>query len=103
MEQQINTFEALFPHIQANGVYLCEDLHMSYVGGFGGRYKGKGTFIEIDAINAWHSHEPKKVAVTDFTRSAHSSHYYDSILVVEKRPMVAPEHIQTGKPSRPHG
>jgi len=46
MKQQINTFEELFPHIDKNGVYLCEDLHTSYRKGAGGGYKKKGTFIE---------------------------------------------------------
>ena len=41
MKQQINTFEELFPHIDKNGVYLCEDLHTSYRKGAGGGYKKK--------------------------------------------------------------
>ena len=60
MEQQINTFEVLFPHIDKRGIYLCEDLHTSYQRSFGGGYRKRGTFIEyiknfIDDINAWHS------------------------------------------------
>ena len=46
MKQQINTFEELFPHIDENGIYLCEDLHTSYWWKFGGGYKRKNTFIE---------------------------------------------------------
>ncbi len=30
MKKQIATFEELFPHIDKNGVYLCEDLLTSY-------------------------------------------------------------------------
>jgi hypothetical protein len=45
-------------------VYLCEDLHTSYWGDFGGGYLKPGTFIEntkglIDVIHAWHSRSPE--------------------------------------------
>jgi len=46
MNQQITTYEELFPHIKEDGVYLCEDLHTSYWPKFGGGYKKEGTFIE---------------------------------------------------------
>jgi 23S rRNA U2552 (ribose-2'-O)-methylase RlmE/FtsJ len=94
MIQQEVTFRTLFPHISPDGVYLCEDLHTSYWGQFGGGYKREGTFIElskglIDEINAWHSNS-SQLTVTDFTRSAHSLHFYDSVLVIEKRQMAPP-------------
>ncbi len=103
MQQQINTFEEMFPHIEENGVYLCEDMHTSYWKGWGGGgYRKKGTFIEysknfIDNINAWHSQTPK-LKVTDFTRSAHSLHFYDSVLVIEKRVVNEPINLRTGEP-----
>lgn len=101
MQQQINTYEELFSHIDENGVYLCEDLHTSYWPKWGGGYKKKGTFIEyskqfIDLINAWHSIQPNRLAVTEFTKSAHSLHYYDSVLVIEKRKIENPSHSKTG-------
>jgi len=101
MAQQINTFEVLFSHIQADGVYLCEDMHTSYWSEFEGGYKREGTFVEyskdfIDYINAWHSREPNKLNVSDFTRSAYSLHYYDSILVIEKKPMEEPYSVKMG-------
>ena len=100
MKQQIHTFEELFPSISENGVYLCEDLHTSYQWDLGGGYKRRGTFIEyskrfIDYINAWHS-KSMRLPVNDFTRSAHSLHYYDSILVIEKRKMEKPYERKTG-------
>lgn len=106
MNQQINTFEELFPFIDKNGVYLCEDLHTSYRSDYRGGYKKHGTFIEysknfIDYINAWHSTQPGKLDVTEFTRSAHSLHYYDSILVIEKRPIEKPTSCKTGTPEIP--
>jgi hypothetical protein len=106
MKQQITTYEELFPHVEKNGVYLCEDLHTSYWPHFGGGYRKRSTYIEysknfIDGINAWHSVEKGRFDVTDFTRSAHSLHYYDGMLVVEKRPIQKPQAIKTGTPSVP--
>jgi Methyltransferase domain len=117
MTQQITTFEELFPRVARDGVYLCEDLHTSYWPWYGGGYRSPNTFIEysknfIDYIHAWHAREPKpprrrwyqrqpppppKLSVSDFTRSAHSLHYYDSILVIEKRPMAPPSETKTGR------
>lgn len=101
MQQQIRTFEEMFPQIAPHGVYLCEDLHTSYWREFSGGYRRKGTFIEysknfIDALHAWHTREPKRFSVSDFTRSVHSVHYYDSVVVIEKRPMVPPTHHRVG-------
>lgn len=106
MAQQINTFEELFYRVDERGVYLCEDMHTSYWPKWGGRYRKPDTFVEyskdfIDYINAWHSMEKDKLDVSDFTRQVHSLHYYDSILVIEKRPMIAPEHSKTGTPQLP--
>ncbi len=103
MEQQRATFEVLFPHIEPSGVYVCEDLHTSYWRRFGGGYRRRGSFIEytknfIDLMHAWHSEQPKRLAVTDFTRSAYALHYYDSLLVIEKRPREKPVDLQTGYP-----
>jgi hypothetical protein len=106
MKQQINTFEELFPHVEKNGVYLCEDLHTSYWRDWGGGYKKPGTFVEytknfIDFVNAWHSEDQEQLGVSDFTRTTHSLHYYDSILVVEKRPINKPDHLKVGVASIP--
>lgn len=104
MKQQIRTYEEFFARIQPYGVYLCEDLHTSYWRRWGGGLRRRGSFIEyskhfIDALHAWHSRQPRRFKVTDFTRSVHSLHYYDSILVIEKRPIQKPDHQHTGKPA----
>ncbi|MBT5228984.1 MAG: class I SAM-dependent methyltransferase [Methylococcales bacterium] len=103
MKQQIATFEELFDSIDPNGVYLCEDLHTSYWPKWKGGHLKSSTFIEyskhlIDKINAWHSKQ-YTLKVDDFTRSAHSLHYYDSILVIEKRPIVEPHTEKRGHKS----
>lgn len=101
MQQQIVTFEELFSHVKADGVYLCEDLHTSYWLTFGGGYQRRGTYIEysknfIDYLNAYHS-EQNSLQVSDFTKSVDSLHYYDSILVIEKRKRPKPHDEMTGK------
>ena len=111
MQQQLVTFEELFPHVAADGVFLCEDLHTSYWEEYGGGYLAPHTFIEhakqlVDDLHAWHARKPKRkawyspkppeLAVSEFTRSAHSLHFYDSVLVIEKRPMQAPVDATTG-------
>ncbi len=103
MRQQINTFEELFPRVEANGIYLCEDIHTSYWRPYGGGYHRRGTFIEyskefIDALHAWHSRQPGRLQVTDFTRSVSGLHFYDSILVIEKSPRQEPHDVKTGRP-----
>lgn len=100
MEQQIVSYEVLFDHVQDNGVYLCEDLHTSYWPKFGGGFKKEGTFIEyskdfIDQLNAHHSIE-NGLMVNDFTKTVDSIHYYDSILVIEKKLRPKPYDEQIG-------
>ena len=94
MKQQIVSFEELFSHIKDEGIYLCEDLHTSYRLTFGGGHKRKGTFIEfsknfIDYLNAFHSQQ-NSLKVNYFTKSVDSIHYYDSMIVIEKRRVEAP-------------
>jgi hypothetical protein len=104
MEQQIVSYEELFSQIKEDGVYLCEDLHTSYWIPYGGGHKRSGTFIEysknfIDYLNAYHS-DQKSLRVNDFTRSADSIHYYDSMIVIEKKKRDVPPHAErTGTPS----
>lgn len=104
MAQQITTFEEMYAHVQPNGVYLCEDVHSSYLPEFGGGYGRDGTFVQhaknlVDRLHAWHSVEPDRFRVDGITRSTYAIHFYDSIVVIEKRPMEKPRHSMTGKRS----
>jgi hypothetical protein len=54
MNQQINTFYAMFGHVKSDGVYLCEDLATSYSTSYGGSPKDTrttqgpdGSFIDL--------------------------------------------------------
>jgi len=101
MKQQIVTFNTLFDHITENGIYICEDLHTSYWKNYGGGYKKKRSFIEftkhfIDKLHAWHS---KDVLIDNITKSIHSLHFYDSMLVIEKRQMQKPFDVKSGTSS----
>lgn len=103
MQQQIISFEELFSAVKDGGVYLCEDLHTSYWLKDGGGHRRAGTFIEysknfIDELNAFHS-EQKRLQVSDFTTSVDSIHYYDSMLVIEKKKRGKPYTERTGTPS----
>jgi cephalosporin hydroxylase len=100
MIQQIATFEELYPHLQPNGIYVCEDTHTSYWSNFGGGNGVAGTFVEyckamVDKLHAWHSRDPAALAVDQFTRTTHSLHFYDSVVVMEKRPIEPPRQFMT--------
>ena len=104
MRQQIAAFEELYPHVQPNGIYLCEDVHTSLMPEYGGGYRRTGSFLEyskglIDQLHAWHSRDSMALAPGEFTRSTFGLHFYDSVLVIEKRPMEPPVTSQTGTPS----
>ena len=98
--QQRTTFEELYPHLQPYGVYLCEDLHTSLWPSWGGGHNKPGTFLEyskslVDKLSAWHSEGQPTLPVDQFTQTTHSIHFYDSVVVIEKRPMERPRHLRS--------
>lgn len=101
MNQQIATFEELYPRLQADGVYLCEDTHTSYDPVFGGGLRKPNTFIEtvkslVDRLNAFHSVDHSQLEPDDFTRTTDSMHFYDSVVVIEKKARTEPEQVVYG-------
>lgn len=102
MDQQTITFEELFNHISDDGVYLCEDVHTSYWKDYNGGYKNPNSFIEysknwIDQINAYiGSIRNPALPITNFTQHVDSIHYYDSVVVVEKKVRKVPESLFFG-------
>ena len=91
MNQQIVTFQQMFPHIKDGGLYMCEDCHTSYVNSKhwpGGKLKAAGTFIEfmknlIDELHAYWTHG--ELPINYNTRNIGGIHFYDSIVIVEKK------------------
>lgn len=89
MDQQIIAFEELFNMVKEDGVYLCEDLHTSYMEAYGGAYKGNNTFIEyskglIDDIHAQYS-ETEELSRNKYSEQIKSITYYDSMVFIEKK------------------
>ncbi len=95
MNQQINSFEALFPLLNCeHGVYIVEDTHTSYWNSFGGGLRKKTTFMEfakslIDYINVDHFreddnlslYEPLKLSLINHLTEIH---FYDSMVIFIK-------------------
>lgn len=89
MNQQIISFQELYKSIVDGGIYLCEDNHTSYWARYGGGYKKSNTFIEytknlIDDLHAYHS-ENSELKVNWFTENITGIHYYDSVIVFDKK------------------
>jgi glycosyltransferase involved in cell wall biosynthesis len=106
MLQQTTTFEEMWGQLKIGGVYLIEDMHTSYWPAFGGAYKSPTNFVEyskglIDQLNAWYAVDGSGLLINDFTRNAFAMHYYDSVLVIEKRSMKIPQARMKGSPSFP--
>lgn len=93
MNQQIVTFEKVFPRLKLGSIYICEDTHTSYwPGAHGGGLNLKSTFIEyakgyIDVLHYnWKKEtttnleHKKKIASNDFS----GLYFYDSVVVFEK-------------------
>lgn len=84
---QIATFQELYTSVNDDGIYLVEDLHTSYWPEYEGGFQKEGTFIEfskmlIDSLHAWHIANTRPDAITI---SVDGLHFYDSMLVIEKR------------------
>mgnify|MGYP003114977478 CR=1 FL=1 len=102
MEQQITSFNFLFPKLNNNGIYVVEDLETSYWPSFGGGLNREGTMIEylktlIDKMNAtFHNNyfkssykeEAKEFQSTyepdNFDKSLMSIKFYEAIAFVNK-------------------
>lgn len=105
MDQQLVTFDELWPIVVDGGLYAVEDLHTSYWDAFDGGLDRPGTFIEfskraIDRMHAWHV--PDGALKPDaLTRSVRGMHVYDSLIVFDKDTVAKPYHERTGHPVFP--
>jgi Methyltransferase domain len=80
-EQQRVTLEEMLPHLNAGGVYICEDVHKAD-NRFGDFAAGLAT-----QLNHYRHMEDtiQRSEITDFQRSIYSVHFYPYLVVIEKR------------------
>ena len=103
---QIASFEYIYPRLSERGVYVVDDTHTSYWKSHEGGYCRAGSFMEhvktlIDMPQAWWflSELPEgedKKKIIDFARTTFGIYIHTDLVVVEKRPVRRPFHIQRG-------
>jgi SAM-dependent methyltransferase len=91
MNHQITTLNKVFPHMNAGGVFICEDTHTSYwPQPWGGTFRGAGTFVEhskrtTDILNHQHFQGQAIMPEVLSTYSGlYSIAFYNSMVVFEK-------------------
>jgi hypothetical protein len=87
MNQQITTFECVWPHISENGIYICEDTHTSYWQEFGA-VDGEETFLtfakrSVDILHRNHMRGPHRpnMHLLPLLRDLQSVSFFDSMVV----------------------
>ena len=88
---QIASFETLYPLLAPDGVYICEDMHSAYDGQdyhFVARVKDL-----VDRMHAWYVDG----ADLSYARTTYAVHFYDSVIVIEKRPRERPFRAVVGR------
>jgi hypothetical protein len=78
-DQQIVTLEEVLPHLSANGVYICEDIH-----GIDNSFAGY-VHAMADRLNAFDSAAQSGLgsAASPFQKRVASVHFYPHIVVIE--------------------
>ena len=95
---QRKSFDVLFPKIDPNGVYICEDTHTAYWRGpYEGGHGRKTNILEIakkliDDIHA--EFHAKPISIERANRTIKGIHFYNSMFVVEKAPQPPSSHLQ---------
>lgn len=97
---QRKSLDFLLPQVSADGVYICEDVHTSYwPGGLEGGYRRPSAFIEVAKriIDDMHADfHGRREGLKGASRSIDGIHFYNSIVVIEKKPQPAPGHTKMG-------
>jgi len=99
MNQLKTSFESLYDIVNENGIYLAEDLHTCYWYPYDGGLGRKSNFIEyskrlIDQLHEWHYQANK---IGRFATTTYGIHFYESVIVFEKKPIEKPYHLYSGK------
>lgn len=95
MQQQITSFEELFPMVSEDGIYLCEDCQTSYWASYGGGYQCGNTFMEYakamtDGLNLQYLEETvgvdgiKKRREFLYWEEIKMMAFYDGMVFIEK-------------------
>jgi hypothetical protein len=107
MQQQITSFQELWPSLKDRGLYIVEDTHTSYWPGFGGGFREPASFIEfakdlIDRMHSWYTEDDAGFPLHPMAREIGGIRVHDSLVVIEKRLKEAPIAIaaQNGKVGR---
>ncbi|SKB42354.1 class I SAM-dependent methyltransferase [Daejeonella lutea] len=104
MEQQIVSFEMLYPKVKEGGLFIVEDTHTSYWYEFHGGLKKPGSFIEyskdlVDSLYEDHVQYKDSIVRDERTRHINSVAFYDSIVVFEKLKRPKAFHTRRGEES----
>ncbi|MFK7869076.1 MAG: class I SAM-dependent methyltransferase [Roseobacter sp.] len=95
MDQQITSFQHLWPHVKTGGLYVVEDTHTSYWPGFGGGYREDSSFIEfakklVDQMHSWYTDQDEIFPLHQMAREVAAVRFYDSMVFIEKRTHTEP-------------
>ena len=114
--QQITAFEILYPSVRDGGIYLVEDTHTSLWPSYVDTPDGR-TFLQLAhamtlELHGWTGDranferlnvEPRErgadLEVSEFCRTTSSIHFYDSVVVFEKKGRTEPWHQTIGAPT----
>lgn len=98
---QIATFEALYPTLAPDGVYMCEDVHTSYWPLSGEGRPDAQSFIDyaktlVDRLHVWYSLGEQSAADMAFALMTGGIGFHDSMVVIEKQVRSPPHHGVVG-------
>ena len=97
---QRKSFEVLFPLLNDGGLYVIEDTHTAYwPGHHEGGYRRGGTAIELAKrlVDDMHGHYHTKAEMASAASQwIPAVHFYDSIIIIEKKRRTVPGHIKVG-------
>ena len=97
-KDQRASFEYLYPRLAADGVYIIEDTHTSYWGSHEGGWRQSGTAIEDakNLVDKLHGHWSPGHGGDTFAMMTEAIHFYDSMIVIQKRARTYPTRKVTG-------